>query len=334
MGPRGYSLLLQTGETADGILPLVDRQHPHDALIELSASFRAEIDEGVWAFLYAAPVGSPALGPEPYMHRPSGALNPVAPISHHFLDATHVTHGVLTAGVFNDRLKAEASWFKGREPDIDRWVPDAPALDSWAVRLTLMPGSSWAMQGSFAALDEPERLHPALDIYRSTLSVMHHAELAPDLSLSTTLAWGRNDRPRTTMTIAEARTRLSPPLLEHYLGVAQLPPGAEDSLLLLFDKRTQSAVLAESTLSWGRARVFARLERARKDELFPPPDLRHSTPYWVSKLDGGLVGEVASAGGVRMALGASASVYWLPDDLAAAYGDASRAWMLFARIDL
>src|SRR5690606_12122702 len=29
MGRRGYPLLLQTGETADGVTPLVDRQHPH-----------------------------------------------------------------------------------------------------------------------------------------------------------------------------------------------------------------------------------------------------------------------------------------------------------------
>ncbi|HEX2593757.1 MAG TPA: hypothetical protein VHL34_19820, partial [Rhizomicrobium sp.] len=30
MGKRGYPLLLQTGETADGVTHLVDRQHPHD----------------------------------------------------------------------------------------------------------------------------------------------------------------------------------------------------------------------------------------------------------------------------------------------------------------
>jgi len=30
IGKSGYPLLLQTGETADGRTPLVDRQHPHD----------------------------------------------------------------------------------------------------------------------------------------------------------------------------------------------------------------------------------------------------------------------------------------------------------------
>jgi len=39
MGKAGYPLLFQTGETADGRTPLVDRQHPHDFFMELSASY-------------------------------------------------------------------------------------------------------------------------------------------------------------------------------------------------------------------------------------------------------------------------------------------------------
>ncbi len=36
MGPSGYPLLLATGETANGTTPLIDRQHPHDLVMELS----------------------------------------------------------------------------------------------------------------------------------------------------------------------------------------------------------------------------------------------------------------------------------------------------------
>ena len=39
MGASGYPLLFQTGETANGVTPLVDRQHPHDLFMELSASY-------------------------------------------------------------------------------------------------------------------------------------------------------------------------------------------------------------------------------------------------------------------------------------------------------
>jgi hypothetical protein len=38
MGRRGYPLLLASGETADGTSHLVDRQHPHDLLMELAAA--------------------------------------------------------------------------------------------------------------------------------------------------------------------------------------------------------------------------------------------------------------------------------------------------------
>jgi hypothetical protein len=36
---EGYPLLLQTGETADGRTPLIDRQHPHDLFMELAAIY-------------------------------------------------------------------------------------------------------------------------------------------------------------------------------------------------------------------------------------------------------------------------------------------------------
>ena len=39
MGPQGYRLLLQTGETADGRTHLVDHQHPHDVAMELAAIY-------------------------------------------------------------------------------------------------------------------------------------------------------------------------------------------------------------------------------------------------------------------------------------------------------
>ena len=82
IGKEGYPLLLQTGETADGVRPLVDRQHPHDLLMELAGVYR--VTRGANAlFLYAGLPGEPALGPPAYMHRASGADTPETPITHH-----------------------------------------------------------------------------------------------------------------------------------------------------------------------------------------------------------------------------------------------------------
>ncbi|HEY6048047.1 MAG TPA: hypothetical protein VIV07_03270, partial [Sphingomicrobium sp.] len=43
MGPRGYPLLLASGETANGRDRLIDRQHPHDLFMELSGSLSQNI---------------------------------------------------------------------------------------------------------------------------------------------------------------------------------------------------------------------------------------------------------------------------------------------------
>jgi len=331
VGRRGYPLLLQTGETADGVYPLVDRQHPHDALGELSLAYSIEIEGGAWAFLYVAAAGAPALGPVPYMHRPSASANPMAPLTHHFLDATHVAYGVLTGGIYNGLIQAEASLFNGREPDQYRWLPEAPRFDSWSARITVTPGAQWAAQASFGALTEPEQMHPVVDVYRSTLSVSHHLA-GPGFTWSSTLAWGRNTRRRTEITLREARARLSAPLLAHYLGAAPLPPGADDALLLLFDKRVQSGLLAETSLGWDRVTGFVRWERALKDELVPPPDLRHSTFYRVQRTEVGAVLQAADVGAVKLSIGASASLHSLPAELVEFYGDPAPSWTTFATV--
>src|ERR1043165_6104577 len=105
---RGYPLLPQTGETYDG-QPLLDRQHPHDFWMELAAQYERPITRSLGLLLYGGPSGEPALGPVAFMHRPSAMDMPFAPLSHHWQDATHISFGVLTAGVFTNRFKVEGS---------------------------------------------------------------------------------------------------------------------------------------------------------------------------------------------------------------------------------
>lgn len=174
MDNRGYPNLFATGETAGGT-PLVDRQHPHDLFMELAARVDVDIAGGTTAFLYGGPVGEPALGPPAFMHRASARLNPEAPISHHWFDSTHITYGVVTAGVASSMWQVEASAFRGEEPDEDRWDIEAPRLDSWSVRGTLTPSPNWALQVSYGRIDEPEATHPDVDEARTTASVHYNA---------------------------------------------------------------------------------------------------------------------------------------------------------------
>jgi len=95
---RGYPNLFATGETAGGN-PLVDRQHPHDLFMELAGRLDVDMAPGTSVFLYGGPVGEPALGPSAFMHRGSARYNPEPPITHHWFDSTHITYGVVTAGL-------------------------------------------------------------------------------------------------------------------------------------------------------------------------------------------------------------------------------------------
>jgi hypothetical protein len=194
IGRPGYPLLLQTGETADGRTPLIDRQHPHDLFMELAGTL--SVAHGARsAFVYAGLPGEPALGPPAFRHRFSAREFPAAPITHHWLDSTHISWGVVTAGAIAGPLKLEASAFRGREPDEHRWDFEAPKLDSHALRLSWNPTAAWALQASHGHLRSPEALEPGVDQDRSTVSAMRHFTGG-----EATLAWGRDrNRPGHTL---------------------------------------------------------------------------------------------------------------------------------------
>src|SRR5579862_3540484 len=139
MGKGGYPLLFQTGETADGVTTLVDRQHPHDFFMELSAAYSQPLGDSGSVSIYGGLPGEAALGPPSFMHRFSGMRIPEAPLTHHWLDSTHVTMGVVTLAATQGPITVEASAFNGREPDQFRWNIETRAFDSWSARATWNP---------------------------------------------------------------------------------------------------------------------------------------------------------------------------------------------------
>lgn len=190
---KGYPLLLQSGEDYAG-QPLHDRQHPHDAFMEVGAKYQHEIAHGIGVSLYAAPVGEPALGPEAFIMRPSALDNPIAPIGHHWQDATHVSFGVLSAGFFTQRWRLEGAWFNGREPDDQRWNFDPIKLDSWSGRLTFAPNGGWTLGASYGYLNSPEQLQPGVSEHRATISVARGVAIGSAGAWNTSLIWGANGR--------------------------------------------------------------------------------------------------------------------------------------------
>ena len=193
MGKSGYPILLASGETANGHDPLIDRQHPHDFFMELSASISQNIGPITSVFLYGGLPGEPAFGPPAFMHRQSISASPEAPITHHWLDSTHITFGVLTAGLVHDDFKVEVSQFNGREPDQHRWDIETGPLDSTSVRLSWNPARTLSLQGSWAHLEEPEQLEPGVNQRRWSASGTYTRPMT-DGWWSTTLAWGRKSQ--------------------------------------------------------------------------------------------------------------------------------------------
>jgi hypothetical protein len=188
---HGYRELFQVGEAYKGQL-LVDWQHPHDLLMQAAAVWRIPIDDRTGFTIAAAPVGEPALGPVAFMHRPSAAENPAAPLAHHTLDSTHIAMEVVTAAVDRGPWTIESSLFHGAEPDEDRWdLIDPGALDSWSARVWLRPSKRWELQVSHGFLKKPEALEPG-DVRRTTGSASWFAERGDDFT-AVTVAYGRND---------------------------------------------------------------------------------------------------------------------------------------------
>jgi len=180
---RYYPELFQQGETAYD-KPIVDGQHPHNLFMEIAGIYDLKLGEKSLMTFYAAPVGDPVLGPIAYPHRASASEDPLATLGHHLEDSTHISYDVLTAGLSAGAargVRLEASGFHGREPDENRWHMQAGAIDSWAARLSVLPGRDWAGQYSLGHLHSPEAVHPKEDILRQTASIAWHYGKEPVL---------------------------------------------------------------------------------------------------------------------------------------------------------
>ncbi|HXJ02875.1 MAG TPA: hypothetical protein VNH44_16770 [Micropepsaceae bacterium] len=294
MGKSGYPLLLQTGETANGVTPLVDRQHPHDLFMELAGIYSTPVADGSSAFLYLGYPGEPALGPPTFMHRFSAMENPEAPIGHHWLDATHITYGVVTAGLVYGTLKFEGSVFNGREPDRERWDFDPLRLDSASTRISWNPDPNWAFQASYGFIKNPEQLEPDISQHRVTASAIYNKNFEHG-NWQTTFAWGQNNQ----------------------------QPGP-----------TSNAYLLESAFGWYAHTIFARAENDEKNELFAPGSPLAGRQFDVSKFSVGYIYDIPVAEHLSLGLGAMGSLYALPSALTPAYGSSPSSYMLFSRVKL
>lgn len=297
---RKYPELFQTGETAFG-KQLIDGQHPHDFFMELAAEYVHPIGSAT-GYLYAAPVGDPAIGPVAFPHRESAMELPQAPIGHHLEDSTHIAYDVITAGVIEGPVTLEASAFHGGEPDENRWNIQSGPIDSWAARLRIRPTRSLDFQVSHAWLTKPERIEPGYAT-RTTAS-LSYAFQGSSLGWSSTAVWGH--------VYKEVHNR-------------EINAGLVESNLRLFS----------------RNHLTVRAESVDKDELFPHPILtavpRPALPVRVFLVKAYTVGytlDLIRSAGSTTGIGANVTRYAFPPILQGFYGAHPHSVIVYLRFRL
>lgn len=299
--PGGSPLLFQTGETYKG-RPIIDRQHPHDLFMELSAQYTLPLGErGTW-FTYFGYPGEPALGPPAFMHRPSALENPSATLAHHLQDSTHISFGVLTTGFTYRWLKLEGSIFNGREPDENRYDFDAHKWNSRSARVTFAPNKNWSAQVSYGFLRSPEGQQPDADIRRATASLQYNRAFNRG-NWASALIWGRNH-------VSE--------------------PGEIKNL---------NGYTAESTLNFlDKNYLYTRLELVDKDDLLRASDrallgIKETHPsFRISAYTIGGARDVWRNEKISLGIGSDVTFYSKPALLDLVYGTNPVGWKLFVRL--
>jgi hypothetical protein len=295
VGKCGYPLLLQSGETCNG-QPLVDRQHPHDLFMELAALYERPIARNLAWLLYAAPAGEPALGPVAFMHRPSAMDEPQAPLGHHWQDATHISFGVITLGLFTRQIRLEASAFNGHEPNEQRWDFDPISLNSYSGRLTVNPTRNWSFTAGYGKLDNPERADPPESVRRFVTSAMYGLELGSEGQWATTAIYGQNT----------------------HAGESPSHSGLIESEAVLDGRNTVS----------GRAEYVQKSAHDLQLSAFPDEQR-----FNIASLSLGYIRELIRGRGATLGLGARGTVNLVPTALEPSYGSRTPVGgMVFLRL--
>jgi hypothetical protein len=299
---RRYPELFQTGETAYG-LPIVDGQHPHDLVMELTARYDFQLRENTSFFLYGGPVGEPALGPPAYPHRASASEDPLAVLGHHEQDSTHVSDGVITGGFVHQRFQIEASTFHGQEPNENRWNIDKGAPDSYSGRLTVAAGRDLLGQFSIGRINHREALEPNLDTIRTTASLEQHVMFEGG-HVATSLVWGRNKD------------------LTH--------PGSR-----IFNAYDLESTVNFKTRNWAWTRI-ENVDRDRTILVGEVPAALNVEETFIGRVQAYTLGYerdlLPSSRPLNLGIGAQLTTYGMPPQIKAVYGDHPQSVVVFLRL--
>jgi hypothetical protein len=285
----GYPLPFQVGEENEHGVPFVDAQHPHSSPLMglvlsdvLSLSAQKTRIVRVWF----APRGEASDGPIAFMHRPTGTVNPDAPLGHHIgQDVGHISSTVIGVSLTLPTTIIEASTYHGREPQPDAVDLPLGAPDSVGARVVQQLGRHYTLAASLAYVTDPEGTGDTAPVVRASLSAYARWDLPLGWRAHATLLWGG---------------------ISNYDHAPWLDSITGEVLFTDWDNAL-----------WGRLEI---LQRTPAELRVMPLLADANAPDWVGALTAGYTRRAVSLGPVDFSVGASGTLNFLSDPCLSAYG--------------
>jgi hypothetical protein len=297
----GYPELLQIGEEQSNGQPFLDAQHPHSSPImglTLSDTIKLGAGEKDHLKLFFAPRGEATDGSVAFMHRPTGMMNPDAPLGHHIgQDVSHITSTVIGGSLKLGNTRFEASTFHGTEPEPSHVDLPIGAPDSGAVRLIEEFSPNFMAMGSLAYVNEPEPHDPDIPfLLRFGASAYNRVSLSSEWKFYNALIYG---------------------------GVTKY-----DHASLL------NSITEEFWFSRGGPNIWGRIEAVQRtpNELQIPGPSDRNSGRWVGALTLGYTHNFVNLTGLLVGLGASVTKTVLPDEYQGSYGGNPWSGRVFVQV--
>jgi hypothetical protein len=285
----GYPLLMQIGENQANGQPFLDAQHPHSSPImglTLSDTIKLDTGEKDNLKLFFAPRGESTDGPIAFMHRPTGMMNPDAPLGHHIgQDVGHITSTVIGGSLKLGNTRIEASTFHGTEPEPTKVDLPIGTPNSGAVRLIEEFSPDFMAMASFAYVKSPEPNDPDVPfVLRFSGSVYYRVSISENWKFYNALIYG---------------------------GITKY-----DHASLL------NSVGEEFWFEGGAPNIWGRIEAVQRtpDELQIPGASDRDSGRWVEALTLGYTHNFLRLSGLQVGVGGSVTKNFLPDDYRPSYG--------------
>lgn len=285
----GYPELLQIGERNEDDQPYIDGQHPHSSpIMGLTISDTIRLGGGKDHLkVYFAPRGQTTEGPIAFMHRPTGMINPDAPLGHHIgQDVSHITSTVFGTSLGLGRTRIEASTFYGREPEPSKVDLPLGTPNSYAGRLIYEFSDDVQAMASASYVKEPEPHDPTLEkIYRYSASAYSRHDLSSGWMLHHSFVFG---------------------LTNFYDNTSALRSFLDEFWFHSNSKHNY----------WGRIEVLERTP----NELAIPVTAGGNDPHWITALTAGYTYDFMKFDGSKIGAGVSVTKNFLPSEFRNTYG--------------